>query len=196
MPTDIGRTILTTVRDLPFGLGKTGLAKVLLGNADAALRSDRCAAFGALGSMARGKVVAALDALIEQGLIEIEPDDEYRRIRLTERGSARLRAPGTIAAAPQTRPQRPRVSEPVAGDAPLTSEESDRFEVLRAWRLRVAREQGVPPYVVFHDTVLRAIARANPITMGQLLTVPGVGHPRTQKYGTAILSVLRDAAKS
>ncbi len=63
-------------------------------------------------------------------------------------------------------------------------------EALRAWRLALARQHGVPPYVVLHDSTLLAIVAARPHTDDQLRRVPGMGPVRVGKYGAAILAIL------
>jgi ATP-dependent DNA helicase RecQ len=64
------------------------------------------------------------------------------------------------------------------------------FNALRAERLRIAKEQGVPPYVVFQDATLRAMALAKPRQLHDLLALPGVGQAKLERYGTAFLAVL------
>ncbi|WP_425147720.1 DNA helicase RecQ [Deinococcus sp.] len=64
------------------------------------------------------------------------------------------------------------------------------FEALRALRLRLAKEQGVPPYVIFHDATLRAMAEARPTTLAQLGAISGVGGRKLEAYGAAFLEVL------
>jgi ATP-dependent DNA helicase UvrD/PcrA len=63
-------------------------------------------------------------------------------------------------------------------------------ERLRAWRLERAREDGVPPYVIFHDTVLHAIADAQPASLGELAQIAGVGPAKLERYGAAVLALL------
>jgi DNA helicase-2/ATP-dependent DNA helicase PcrA len=63
-------------------------------------------------------------------------------------------------------------------------------ERLRAWRLNRAREDGVPPYVIFHDSVLHAIAEAGPRSLGELAQVAGVGPAKLDRYGSAVLALL------
>jgi DNA helicase-2/ATP-dependent DNA helicase PcrA len=63
-------------------------------------------------------------------------------------------------------------------------------ERLRAWRLERARADGVPPYVVFHDTVLHAIADARPASLGELSQIAGVGPAKLDRYGDAVLALL------
>jgi ATP-dependent DNA helicase RecQ len=63
-------------------------------------------------------------------------------------------------------------------------------KALRSWRLGVARQQGVPPYVVLHDRTLLAIVAARPQAINGLLDVPGMGPAKVEKYGTAILALV------
>ena len=66
------------------------------------------------------------------------------------------------------------------------------FNALRDERLRIAKQQGVPPYVIFHDTTLRAMALARPRHLHDILNLPGVGQAKLDRYGEAFLSVLSD----
>ena len=63
-------------------------------------------------------------------------------------------------------------------------------ERLRAWRLARAREDGVPPYVVFHDRVLHEIADARPASLGELAQISGVGPAKLERYGDELLAAL------
>jgi ATP-dependent DNA helicase RecQ len=59
-------------------------------------------------------------------------------------------------------------------------------EYLREWRRATAKEQGVPAYVVMHDTSLDELCRRRPRTMSQLLDVPGFGERKSEMYGQKI----------
>ncbi len=63
-------------------------------------------------------------------------------------------------------------------------------EKLRAWRLERAREDGVPPYVVFHDKVLHEIAATQPRSLGELSQIAGVGPAKLDRYGEDVLALL------
>ena len=63
-------------------------------------------------------------------------------------------------------------------------------EALRAWRLERARSDGVPAFVVFHNTTMTAIAAAEPQTLEQLAAVPGIGPSRLESYGDEILATV------
>jgi ATP-dependent DNA helicase RecQ len=64
------------------------------------------------------------------------------------------------------------------------------FEALRAWRAAEAKAQHIPPYVIFHDTVLRDIAAVHPASTEELAQIKGVGAPKLHRYGAAVLGIL------
>jgi ATP-dependent DNA helicase RecQ len=67
------------------------------------------------------------------------------------------------------------------------------FERLREWRAGVAREQGVPAYIVFGDATLRGIAVTKPTSLEQLGTISGVGEKKLEAYGDGVLEVVAAA---
>jgi ATP-dependent DNA helicase RecQ len=72
----------------------------------------------------------------------------------------------------------------------LAPEAAAVFERLRAWRTASAKEQGVPPYVIFHDATLVQIAASPPATLAGLSMVNGVGETKLARYGQQILDLL------
>ena len=64
------------------------------------------------------------------------------------------------------------------------------FDALRAERTRLAQKQGVPPYVIFHDTTLRAMAMAKPRDLEAMVDLPGIGTAKLGRYGKAFLAVI------
>jgi ATP-dependent DNA helicase RecQ len=66
-----------------------------------------------------------------------------------------------------------------------------RWERLRSWRAAVAREHGVPAYVVFHDATLAELARECPSTVDALSRISGVGARKLERYGDDLLAVMR-----
>jgi ATP-dependent DNA helicase RecQ len=69
--------------------------------------------------------------------------------------------------------------------------DSALLRALRAWRLGIAREHGVPAFVVFHDGTLETIAALRPGTREALRGVSGVGEKKLERYGEALLEVVR-----
>jgi ATP-dependent DNA helicase RecQ len=87
------------------------------------------------------------------------------------------------------RPERRVASVPEAGPETQTL-----FEALRAWRAAEAKAQRIPPYVIFHDTVLRDIAAVRPADLDELAQIKGVGTSKLQRYGAAVLGLLSGVA--
>jgi ATP-dependent DNA helicase RecQ len=79
-----------------------------------------------------------------------------------------------------------------APDEPLDAAAGARFEALRHWRLRTARAEGVPAYVVASDRSLRDLAARRPGDRAALLECHGIGPAKAARYGDAILGVLAD----
>ena len=64
------------------------------------------------------------------------------------------------------------------------------WQALRETRLRIARDQGVPPYVIFHDATLQAMISQRPQNLSEFGTISGVGERKLEKYGETFLGVL------
>jgi ATP-dependent DNA helicase RecQ len=69
--------------------------------------------------------------------------------------------------------------------------DQDLREYLREWRRRTAKEQGMPAYVVLHDSSLDEICRSHPSSIGELLNITGIGERKAELYGREILAALR-----
>ena len=67
------------------------------------------------------------------------------------------------------------------------AKKSDLFEALRQLRLQIAREESVPPYIVFTDKTLINMCKKLPQTEAEMLNVSGVGQNKLQKYGQRFL---------
>nr|WP_235772816.1 DNA helicase RecQ [Rhizobium alarense]MCF3641829.1 DNA helicase RecQ [Rhizobium alarense] len=72
----------------------------------------------------------------------------------------------------------------------LSGADKDLFELLRAERLAIAKELDVPPYVIFPDTTLIALARERPRDREELLDIPGIGETKRDRFGDAFLAVI------
>ena len=73
---------------------------------------------------------------------------------------------------------------------PVSAADAGLREYLREWRRATAKEQGVPAYVVLHDTSLEEICRMQPKSIAQLLNVTGIGERKAEMYGERILAAL------
>jgi ATP-dependent DNA helicase RecQ len=68
------------------------------------------------------------------------------------------------------------------------------FERLRQKRYELAQARGIPPYVIFHDSTLAAMALHRPANREDLLQLSGVGETKLQRYGETFLAVIRDSS--
>lgn len=74
--------------------------------------------------------------------------------------------------------------------ADLAGSDLELFELLRAERFSIAKELNVPPYVVFPDATLIALAKERPRDFDELLDIPGIGESKRERYGEAFLAVI------
>jgi ATP-dependent DNA helicase RecQ len=82
------------------------------------------------------------------------------------------------------------VRRSLANSAVLPEADQLVFDALKSVRLRLAREQGVPPYVVYHDSTLRAMATERPRSLADMAQLPGVGKSKLDRYGQSFLDEL------
>ena len=75
--------------------------------------------------------------------------------------------------------------------SPLAEADQNLREYLREWRRKTAREQGMPAYIVLHDSSLDEICRLQPRSLAELLTITGIGERKADLYGQRILAALR-----
>jgi ATP-dependent DNA helicase RecQ len=74
---------------------------------------------------------------------------------------------------------------------PQPDDGTNLFDSLRAWRLNIAKAQNLPPYVIFHDAVLRDIAAVRPTTQEQLAEIKGLGASKLERYAEALLEIIK-----
>jgi ATP-dependent DNA helicase RecQ len=183
---------LRNERRQKFGAGQ--IIDILLGKSTPKVtqfQHDTLKTFGIGTELSEAEWRAVVRQLLAQGLLAVEGD--YGSLVLTD-GSAEVlsgdrtvklrREPERAAAA------RVRTAKRATAAAEMPAEAAPLFERLRAWRAGVAKEQGVPAYVVFHDATLRQIATQRPSSLAELGTVSGVGENKLAKYGEGVLEVL------
>ena len=128
--------------------------------------------------------------LVAQGLLDVNQDgfgglllNESCRVYL--RGEEKIFLRRDVKSAQS--PKRANLTQNIADeDIPL-------WQSLRSCRKRLADEQGVPPYVIFHDSTLREMLEFRPLTPEQLRNITGVGESKLKRFGEEFLAVIRNA---
>jgi len=190
-------------RGQKFGAGQ--VIDILLGKkTQKVIENDHASltVFGIGDELREGEWRGVVRQLLAQGLLAVQGD--YGTLALTAASGAVLSGERKVMLrreqAPAPRSARAAKASATAGTgqagapAELAPEAAAVFERLRSWRGGVAREQGVPAYVVFHDATLRQIAAQVPATLAELSTVSGVGEAKLARYGQQVLDVLAGAA--
>jgi ATP-dependent DNA helicase RecQ len=183
----------------PRAFGAGHLIDVLRGKATDKVRQyghERLSTFGIGADLGEAAWRAVLRQLIALGHLRAE--GEFHTLALTAgsravlRGELRLSLRRPAAAVPRTKAVR-RGTRQGTPPLPLDATAQARFAALKAWRGEVAREHGLPAYVIFHDATLAEMAREAPATLAALAGISGVGAKKLEAYGDEILRVLRGA---
>jgi len=88
------------------------------------------------------------------------------------------------------------VIQPTAAQDILNDEDRLLFEKLRSMRMDLAKAENMPPYVIFHDSVLRKFAKMKPMTKEEMVALEGVGERSFDKYGVYFMKVIRSSYSS
>jgi ATP-dependent DNA helicase RecQ len=130
--------------------------------------------------------------LIAANLLQVDAEG-YGALRLTDTSGAVLRGERKVELRREIERSRERTKTARAATASveLPATARPRFEALRDLRARLAREQNVPAYVIFHDSTLRAIAGESPSDLRELARISGVGVGKLDRYGQQVLDTLR-----
>ena len=175
-----------------FGVGY--LIDVLLGKSNERIQGfnhHTLSTFGIGTELGSKDWSAVFRQLVARGYLSVDHEN-FGGLKLTPvcrpllRGETTLhlvKLPESGKRSRKTRDGKTRGSQAASGD-PL-------FEALRQRRRELAQQQGVPPYVVFHDSTLAAMAAERPQTLHEFAGLPGVGERKLETYGTAFLEVIR-----
>jgi ATP-dependent DNA helicase RecQ len=193
----VARKILSAVARVGQRFGAAHVANVLRGRDTEMVTSRghrRLSVFGLLAEASADEVRGYVDQLIARGMLS-QTADGFSVLQLTADGLALMKDPGAQADFRLVRLRRPTAGRPTARPRPETEswEGVDRglFAQLRALRQAIARDRRVPPYVIFHDTTLRELARHQPNNLASLRTIYGVGARKAEDLGEAILQTIR-----
>jgi ATP-dependent DNA helicase RecQ len=195
-PVLLARKILSCVARVGQRFGTAHVTNVLRGSESeqvVARGHVQLSTFGLLRECSTDEVRGYIDQLIAHGLLN-QTEDAYPVLQLTAGGAELMRSgqpAGEFSLARQQRPEKGRPS-PRARIEVESWDGVDKglFESLRAMRMRLAKARGVPPYVIFHDSTLRELARVKPKSLRELATVYGMGERKIEALGSTVLDTI------
>ena len=179
--------------------GVAHLIDVLLGKATAKVeqfRHQQLSTFGIGKELTQAQWSSVYRQLVAAGLLNVDME-AYGGLKLTEAARPVLKGQQEVwlrrDAAPAKRKTSKVERSARAREAFAGANEDPLWQALKAKRLELAREQGVPPYVIFHDSTLLEMLKHRPANRAELGKISGVGQAKLARYGQAFLQVVADA---
>ena len=164
-------------------LGKTGERIERLGH-------DRLSTFGIGTEHSRSEWQSIMRQLLARGYLETDPGG-HGGLRLAERSRPLLRGGEWLVIRRDTQTTGKKARRNSRDRALPAGVEREQWEALRQCRRRLAEAEGVPPYVIFHDSTLIAMLEHRPGDLAGMSSLPGIGTHKLDKYGQAFLDVLQ-----
>jgi len=177
--------------------GVTYLVDVLLGKSDERIQRnahDKISTFGIGAELNATAWRGVFRQLIARGLLLVDIEG-HGGLRLSETCRPVLRGEEALWLRRELRAARPSKTErsPRTGRTLPPGADQGLWDALRAKRRELAEEQGVPPYVIFHDATLMAMMEARPQSLTAMSNLPGIGERKLEAYGADFLKVIHHA---
>jgi len=177
--------------------GATHLTEILLGADTARIRNlghDQLSTYGIGREHDRGQWLSIHRQLVAMGLLEMDMTG-YGSLKLNEASWEVLRSRRSVQLrkeqeSPLTAARGAKRGTPLHDEALQTPEAEELFELLRAERMAVAQQDGVPPYAVFPDRTLLEMVACRPASQEELGRLHGVGRVKLRHYGPRFVEVL------
>jgi ATP-dependent DNA helicase RecQ len=169
--------------------GVNYIVDVLAGKEDMRIQQnghDRLSTYGIGAEHSGVEWRSIFRQLIALGYLDVDVEG-YGALKLTEQCRPVLRGETALQLRKLVRPEKVKKEKGARRQPALRSVDEPLFEALRELRLSLAQEQGVPPYIIFHDSTLLEMARNRPLNLDALRYIPGVGEQKLKHYGRRFL---------
>ncbi|MBS6194583.1 MAG: DNA helicase RecQ [Clostridiales bacterium] len=202
--TEIAGVMMNCVKECRQRYGITVIIDTVHGANTAKIRQygmNQSSSYGKLENIPVYRLRQIMNHLLIKGYLKTTPD-EYMLVRLTEQSAGILEGGEKILMKmakeqekiPKETRQKKNGKKTIAGAVEFTQQEEALFEHLRRLRTEIAREEKVPPYIVFSDKTLVDMCLKKPDSKEKMLNVSGVGAFKYEKYGERFLACIRDNA--
>ena len=197
---DIEPMLIDCLLSLPKPVGRSGLARILVGHLRAPVAADECRHHGRLYELGESAIIEMLDDLIERKLLRQYERQGYPVLAVTMAG--RVIGEDWLAAHPELADPTAEAPTPIEGEEATEEEEApvETYTALQkalyAWRRRTADSQGIPTYAIMDNELMLRIAESRPQFPEELAALPGMGASRMERYGGVILDLVKLTASS
>jgi ATP-dependent DNA helicase RecQ len=198
------KAVLSAVAWCGGRFGVTRIVEMLRGSRSKGLLAygaEDCPGYGLYQAWTKTALTRLVKALVDSGYLQVD-GLEYPTLDLTRRGQEVMKGVSSVDVSQGGESSTtPRLKTPVSGrnnstTASLTSSvDPQLFERLRQLRKELAEEEGVAPFVIFHDKTLRTIAGHKPVTLSALLEIPGIGEIKVERYGRRVLGIVNEECR-
>jgi ATP-dependent DNA helicase RecQ len=198
-PAVAAKAILETVSWCMGRFGLNRIVDILRGSRSKTLLAsgaEDCPTYGICRVQTKPAMTGLVKDLIDSGYLQVDGTD-YPTLDVTRKGREALQGIGALATTSDERSRTERsVNHPQRLSAAVSSlshaapADPEILERLRRLRTELAEEEGVAPFIIFHDKTLKAIAGSKPTTAAALLEIPGIGDMKVERYGRRVLHVI------
>ncbi|ELK39810.1 ATP-dependent DNA helicase [Brevibacillus agri BAB-2500] len=175
--------IFSCVKRMRERFGAALVAQVLKGSKNKKVtqfRFDQLPTYGLMKEYKEKEIADLIQLLIAEGYLQVT-ESQYPTVKLGERALPVLKGEERVVQKISLRPV-------------ALAEDDELFEQLRSLRKEISQSEGVPPYVIFHDSTLKEMSSLCPTDKQAMLKIKGVGEAKFDKYGHLFLECLQNYA--
>lgn len=198
--TEAAKLIVQCIGEQGQRYGMNVVIGTLLGRKNAKLREygvERYATFGLLANYRETEIRQIIGQMLEEGLLR-QTNDKYALLKITSSGRELALGECSLMLRMEKESAEEQKQGGDAGNRAkrksdiLNSRGLDFFEILRSLRTEIAREESLPPYLIFSDRTLVDMCVKMPMNREEMLNVAGVGERKYEKYGERFLNRIQE----
>lgn len=195
--TEISKSIVQCIETTGQRFGMTLIADVIHGSKSARivqLKLDHTLGYASQSDISVARIKQVINHLLLEEYIKLT-DDEYPVLKLLDKSRRMMSGENLIVMKLPKEVERvtkPKAKARFSFSNNRSYENHNLFELLRMKRMDIAREEKIPPYIVFADKTLIEMCQHMPANKNEMLNINGVGEIKYEKYGVKFLQVIED----
>ncbi len=188
------RKALYIVKQTNQKFGATHLIDIMLGKPTDRIQKwghDKLSAFGRGTELSEREWSSVFRQLVSMGYLAVDME-HYGSLKLTPESQKVLKGEVTVSLRKDLLGSKIKPKKSTVTGRPTDPVTKALFEALREQRMKLAEEHNVPPYVIFHDSTLQAMAEMKPSSLKEMSRISGVGEHKLENYGQIFLDVIQN----